>query len=151
MTAAMSQPIYPDNDPLFWQMTAATIREFIAETNEKIQFAKKHGAEEIFIIGLSDQRARAAAELARLNGNGVMAPVSDDPIAATLQVVGLSELQSGASMAVVEETLCNLVLLLVDADDIRRATVREVALKKLDAIGISAPSRLLDAVLQRWQ
>src|SRR5262245_28640648 len=36
-----------------------------------------------------------------------------------------------------------------DADDIRRATIREAVLKKLAAIGISAPARLIDAAIEK--
>src|SRR5262245_41093464 len=97
------QKVYPNPDPDFSLMTADKLRAFIADTDDRTIFAREHGAEELFIIGLSDQRARAAAELSRRNGNGATAPVSDDPIGATLQAAGLNELPIGASMAVVEE------------------------------------------------
>jgi len=147
--ADTSQLIYPENDPPFWQMTAPTIREFITETDEKIQFAKEHGAQELFIIGLGDQRSRAAAELARRNGHRPAPIATDDPIAATLQGCGLAELESGASITTVEEAIRNLQLMVFDADDIRRATIREAVLKKLAAIGISAPARLIDAAIEK--
>ena len=64
---------------------------------------------------------------------------------------GLAALQPGANLATVEEALRTLALNLTDSDDLRRATVREAALKKLGDIGISAPGKLLDAALQRQQ
>jgi putative DNA primase/helicase len=149
----VEQKVYPAPDPDFSSMTMADLLAFIAESDDQIKYAREKGAEELFVIGLCDQRARAAAQLGRLNGNGTTATLSDDPIAATLQAAGLSEIQNGASMAAVEEAVRYLALLLADAtvDDIRRATVREAALKKLGEIGISAPARLLDAALQRQQ
>src|SRR4029450_8824479 len=80
-------------------------------------------------------------------GNGQDHCGRTDPIQATLDDSGLGPLKPGASMAVVEESVRNLALRLADADDIRIATVREAALKKLDEIGISAPGKLLDAAL----
>ncbi len=79
----------------------------------------------------------------------VEASTKDDPITAMLEAAGMAALQAGASMAAVEEAVRALATILVGADDIRRATVREAALKKLDEIGISAPGRLLDAAMPK--
>jgi putative DNA primase/helicase len=54
-------------------------------------------------------------------------------------------------MTAVEVAVRNLTSLLADADEIRLTMVREAALKKLDAIGLSAPGRLLDAALPKHQ
>ena len=80
----------------------------------------------------------------------IVVPVVD-PIEAALNACGLAALESGASFAATEKAVRDLASLLASEDDIRRATVREAALKKLGAIGISAPGRLLDAALQRQQ
>ncbi|MDP2601782.1 MAG: DUF3631 domain-containing protein [Deltaproteobacteria bacterium] len=72
-----------------------------------------------------------------------------DPIADTLEAAGIATLKAGASMATVETAVRTLAALLESADDIRRATVREAALKKLDEIGINAPGRLLDAAMPK--
>src|SRR4029453_10274955 len=60
--------VYPGPDPDFDSMSSAEILSFISETDSHISFAKDHGADELFIIGLSDQRKRAQAELTRRNG-----------------------------------------------------------------------------------
>jgi hypothetical protein len=65
--------VYPGPDPNFDLMTSEEIRSFITETENHIAFARDHGADELFIIGLADQRSRASAELARRNGNGAAA------------------------------------------------------------------------------
>jgi putative DNA primase/helicase len=58
-------------------------------------------------------------------------------------------IQDSSPLAAVEQALRSLAPRLTDADDIRRATVREAALKKLDEIGISAPAKLIDAAMPR--
>jgi hypothetical protein len=59
---------YPAPDPNFGVMSTEEIRSFIAETDDHISFARTHGADELFVIGLSDQRNRAQAEMRRRNG-----------------------------------------------------------------------------------
>lgn len=87
--------------------------------------------------------------LARRTGEKPPAALDADPIALTLETAGIDALKNDASMAVIEEALRNLALLLNDADEIRRAAVREAALKKLHDIGISAPGKLLDAAIPK--
>ena len=77
------------------------------------------------------------------------ASTNDDPITAMLEAAGIAALKAGPSMAAVEEAVRALAALLESVDDIRRATVREAALKKLDEIGINAPGRLLDAAMPK--
>jgi putative DNA primase/helicase len=72
-----------------------------------------------------------------------------DPITAILEAAGIAALQADASMAAVEEAVRALATILAGADEIRRATVREATLKKLDEVGISAPGRLLDAAMPK--
>jgi Protein of unknown function (DUF3631) len=71
-----------------------------------------------------------------------------DPIQSALESCGLATLQAGAQLIAIEEALRTLALNLTDADDLRRATVREAALKKVGDIGVSAPGKLVDAALQ---
>jgi predicted ATP-dependent serine protease len=59
---------YPPPDPNFDFMSADELRAFVADSDDKIVFGRDHGAEELFLIGLVHQRNRAAAELARRNG-----------------------------------------------------------------------------------
>jgi len=69
----------------------------------------------------------------------------DDPIIAILEASGLAGLQPRANPGAVEDALRALAALIAGADDIRLASVREAALKKLADIGIGAPARLIDA------
>ena len=71
---------------------------------------------------------------------------SDDPIAAL--VSPLDDLPKNAPLAKIEAALRNLAVRLDGSDSLRRSTVREAALRKLEKIGISAPARLLDAALE---
>jgi hypothetical protein len=48
----------------------------------------------------------------------------------------------------IEQALRALALNLTDSDNLRRATVREAAIKKLFNIGVSASAKLIDAALQ---
>lgn len=82
-----------------------------------------------------------AVEQAGLRSNG-------DAIAATLTAAGFDELKD-APLSKVEDALRNLASLTTNDDELRRATIREAALRKLDDIGISAPGRLLDAALEK--
>jgi Helix-turn-helix domain len=59
---------YPGPDPDFDVMSADELRTFITETDDKIVFGRDHEAEELFVIGLVDQRHRAEAVLACRNG-----------------------------------------------------------------------------------
>ena len=68
---------------------------------------------------------------------------SDDPIIAILEASGLAGLQPRANHGAVEDALRALAALIAGADDIRLASVREAALKKLADIGIGAPARLM--------
>ena len=70
---------------------------------------------------------------------------ADDPIAKILDDAGISTLQPDTSISMVEQAVRGLGSLVAGADDLRRAAVREAALRKLQEIGIKAPSRLLDA------
>jgi putative DNA primase/helicase len=75
---------------------------------------------------------------------------NSDTITATLTAAGFDELKD-VPLSKVEDALRNLASLITNDDDLRRATIREAALKKLGDIGISAPGKLLDAALQRQQ
>jgi putative DNA primase/helicase len=75
---------------------------------------------------------------------------NSDTITATLTAAGFDELKD-APLLKVEDALRTLASLITNDDDLRRATIREAALKKLADIGISAPGKLLDAALQRQQ
>jgi hypothetical protein len=80
--------------------------------------------------------------------NGKATDVVDE-IALTLQTAGVSQLEKECALMHVEEALRNLARLLEDSDNIRLATLREAAIKKLDDIGISASARLIDAAIPR--
>ena len=56
---------YPDPDLDFDRMSLEEIRLFITETDNQMAFARDHGADKLFVIGLSHQRNRAQAELKR--------------------------------------------------------------------------------------
>src|SRR5262245_61127798 len=75
---------------------------------------------------------------------------NDDVVTSTLTAAGFDEFKD-ASLLKIEDVLRTLASLIKDDDDLRRATIREAALKRLDDIGIKAPGRLLDAALQRQQ
>ena len=79
------------------------------------------------------------------------AGVNGDAIAATLTAAGFDELKKDTPLSKVEDVLRSLASLITNDDDLRRATIREAALKRLGEIGISAPGKLLDAALQRHQ
>ena len=85
------------------------------------------------------------------NGDDQSQPESPDPIETILTDSGLGGLETGAQLAAIEGALRTLALNLTDSDDLRRATIREAALKKLGDIGISAPGKLIDAALQSSQ
>ena len=69
-----------------------------------------------------------------------------DPIAeATLPLDDLAENDAPAK---VESALRRLMPILDGVDPLRRATIREAAIKKLEKIGISAPAKLVDAAFQ---
>src|SRR5262245_1919075 len=94
-------PVYPPPDPEFDRMSEAEIRKFITENDEKITFGRDHGAEELFIIGLGDQRNRAIAELHRRNGTR---PLDAGPYAIERgRIVRYKETKEGP----IVEPLCN--------------------------------------------
>jgi hypothetical protein len=65
---------FPGADPDFDLMSANELEAFIAESDNTIAFGRDHGAEEIFLIGLQQQRRRAEAQLARRNGRPDLSP-----------------------------------------------------------------------------
>jgi hypothetical protein len=71
-----------------------------------------------------------------------------DPIAEILSAAGFNEVDEN-SFSKLEETLRRLASLIDGVDEIRRATVREAAIKKLEDLNVSAPARLVDATLIR--
>src|SRR5215813_2508379 len=75
---------------------------------------------------------------------------NSDTIAGTLTAAGFDDLKD-ASLVKVEDTIRTLASLITNEDDLRRATIREAALKRLADLGIGAPGKLLDAALQRQQ
>src|SRR5262249_8832681 len=76
---------------------------------------------------------------------------NSDTIAATLTAAGFDDLKSDVSLLKIEDVLRTLASLITNEDDLRRAMIREAALKRLADIGIGAPGKLLDAALQRQQ
>jgi hypothetical protein len=71
-----------------------------------------------------------------------------DPIESMLESCGLSTLEPGASLTAIEQALRTLALNLTDSDDLRRATIREAAIKRVSDIGVSESAKLIDAALQ---
>ena len=90
-----------------------------------------------------------AGELERELRSELPADIASDPISELISF--LDGLDGKTSLAKVEDALRTLALALNGADPLRRATVREGALKKLEKIGISAPARLLDAAFGNGQ
>jgi len=82
------------------------------------------------------------SELLRLAGHGT----GSDPIAEAPSP--LDDLAENDSPAKVEAALRKLMLTLDGVDPLRRATIREAAIKKLEKIGVSAPAKLVDAAFQ---
>src|SRR5262249_40842654 len=75
----------------------------------------------------------------RANSNG---------IAAILTAAGFDGLKDD-SVSKLEDVLRNLSSLTVDADELRRAMIREAVIKKLESVNISAPARIVDAAMAR--
>jgi len=73
-------------------------------------------------------------------GNG------SDPIAVTLSP--LDDLAENDSPAKVEAALRRLIPILDGVDPLRRATIREASIRKLEKIGVSAPAKMVDAAFQ---
>ncbi len=61
---------------------------------------------------------------------------------------GLAELDHGATATELDQTLRMLAQELSGADKILRMTVREAAIRHLKTIGLTAPAKLVDAVLE---
>lgn len=143
------QRTYPDPDPDFDRMSLEEIRTFIRQTENTIVFGRDHGAEEIFVTGLVQQRRRAEAALKRrTNGHDSHAnPDTYDEIAAILTAAGFDGISEG-SVSAVEYALRTLGTLLHGADELRRAAVREAAIKKLESLKINSPARFVDAALK---
>ncbi len=74
------------------------------------------------------------------NGNG------HDPIAESM--LPLDNLSKDTPLLKVEDALRSLALTLDGVDPLRRATIREASIKKLEKIGVSAPAKLMDAAFQ---
>jgi len=72
-----------------------------------------------------------------------------DPIKAI--TASLDGLADDAPLGRVEDTLRSLALSLVGTNPLRRATVREAVVKKLERFGISSPARMVDAAFQDGQ
>jgi putative DNA primase/helicase len=136
--------------PEFSEYSDERLNSAQEELEKEIRAAEKSG-DALLVAWFSIEMQMLNAERAKRNGHAISNHESDDsdPIQATLQVSGLADLTKGCSLPKVEEGLRNLALWLNDADPIRRATVREAALHKLDEIGISAPARLVDAALSQ--
>jgi putative DNA primase/helicase len=93
-----------------------------------------------------DELKALNAELAERAGRHVVSEIDQ-----TFLASGIMNLTPESSIGAVENALRDLAAMLKGADDLRRASFREAALKKLDSIGINAPARLLDAALERSQ
>lgn len=108
--------------------------------------------ERLYTVENIEELAAGLDGVFRVDGDGVhdTSQPEQDPIREMLDASDLAALQKGTSnMAAVEKAVRNLASILAGTDDIRRATVREAALKKLSEIGISAPGRLLDAAMPK--
>lgn len=91
-------------------------------------------------------RSAPPEQRAELVGSVLESSNTKDPISELTSL--LDALNENTPLVKVEDALRAVALALNGADPLRRATVREAALKKLEKIGISAPARLLDAALE---
>jgi len=88
------------------------------------------------IKDLSEEELKAMAE----EGNG------HDPIAEA--IFPLDDLAENDSPVKVEAALRKLMPTLDGVDPLRRATIREASIRKLEKIGVSAPAKMVDAAFQ---
>jgi len=96
-----------------------------------------HGLEKQ-IVAMTEEEQAEILRSTQTNGQ--------DPITALISILdGLTE---DAPLLEVEDALRSLVLTLDDADPLRRATIREASIRKLEKIGINAPAKLVDAAFQ---
>lgn len=136
---------HPDTDG----KTTEEILSLIADAESLLLQARTINCDDLETTWYQDEIKILEAALARRNGTSKPEHSEADPVISMLEMAGIDSLESGATMATVEEAVRNLALLLADADDIRRMTVREAGIKKLSDIGISAPGRLIDAAMPR--
>jgi len=87
-----------------------------------------------------EERAKIIQSTQVNNGNG------HDPIAELM--LPLDNLSKDTPLLKVEDALRSLALTLDGVDPLRRATIREASIKKLEKIGVSAPAKLVDAAFQ---
>lgn len=73
----------------------------------------------------------------------------DREIDALLSESGIASLTANTSPAEIEVAVRALATLLAGADELRRAVVREAAIKRLTACDVRSPARILDAALAR--
>jgi len=81
------------------------------------------------------------AEILESTQNTVHDPIADS-------IAPLDDLAENDSPAKVESALRRLISTVDGVDPLRRAIIREAAMKKLEKIGISAPAKLVDAAFQ---
>jgi len=77
------------------------------------------------------------------NGKGLTEEDTINPLVSVLD-----DLNENTPPGKLESTLRALALKVKDVDPLRRATIREASIKKLDKIGVSAPAKLVDAAFQ---
>jgi putative DNA primase/helicase len=101
----------------------------------------------------TDGSRRGADDLLVQAGDAAFAEIIDGAIPAhattaqVLRATGLDALGKKPNIDLVEDALRNLRHNLNGSDPLRRAAIREAAIKKLDAAGISASARMVDAAL----
>lgn len=88
--------------------------------------------------------ANLEGHIKRLRERAEAGGLDDDSLLARC---GITRLRPGDDLEHVEDALRRLVGLLDGADPLRRATLREAVIQKLEALKIRAPSRLVDAAL----
>ncbi len=103
-------------------------KDFISEVAKKLE-------------SMPEEERASIVESTQSNNRNGHDPISD-------AILPLNDLAENDSLAKVEDALRNLALSLDGFDSLRRAMVREAAIKRLEKVKISAPAKMVDAAFQ---
>jgi len=93
-----------------------------------------------------EEQKRLIQEVEAKYRNGNEQGAAEDSIVPLVSV--LDDLNENTPPGKLESTLRALAEEVKDVDPLRRATVREVSMRKLEKIGVIAPAKLVDAAFQ---
>ena len=134
----------------YYNLRKAVSDDLAAHPERNAQLDQEHAAlekERKGVLAIIDRKPRTEIVEIKEMGGGLETRQAQTILGA-LEQAGLTQLKKGAPIEEVEQALRKLAASANGVDPLRRAVLRNAVIESLEKIQISAPARLVDAILK---